>query len=541
VKPGFRLVPPGSYYYMKPSGFTVTKMNRKFTALIVMTLLATSATGLDLIPVQAKGPRDQSAETMLGLLEQSQAEVTALFDSITAAGGQVPEGAQEQLQEAIQLQVEAQAHYDAGEIEECIEKATDALNAYGKAASKANEAEDEVEDEEDEGTEDNETEKNLGLFTAVDRARAYLDKLRSIATDLESQGIDVTEAKSLLDQAEAALDSAEEALNQGDFETAEGLLEEARSLMGQATGDLRSLSEPKKKEKMEHFVNQTMIRVRHLEDKMLRILSKYGVTEEDTQALTAEFQALIAALEGVDVDRDDLDDVVDQLKGLVKDSHEFGKDFDEVEDETIERLNDVSKLEAKLNRYRERLHELEQLGYNTGNVTAVYTEAEGLLEEAMVMLESGDREAAEELIDRVDEMLDDIDDMVDDAEDEAESDDDDKGKPGHSYEEKLADIQEKVDDYAEKIERLKAKGENTTGLEAKLEEIRQALEEAASDDDLEEVESMLDELDDLIDGSDDDHGTGSKDDDEDEVETEEEPEEEPEEESEGEGEGPSPG
>lgn len=528
MKPGFQRVPPGSYYYMKLSGSTVMKMNRKIISLIVMTLLATSATGLDLIPVQAKGPRDQSAETMLGLLEQSNAEVTALFDSITAAGGQVPENAQEQLQEAIQLQAEAQAHYDAGEYEECIEKATDALNVYGKAASKANEAE----DEEDEGTEDNETEKNLGLFTAVDRARAYLEKLRSIATDLESQGIDVTEAKSLLDQAEAALNSAEDALNQGDFEAAEGLLEEARSLMGQATGDLRSLSEPKKKEKIEHFVNQTMIRVRQLEVKMLRILSKYGVSEEDTQALTAEFQAMIAALEGVDVDRDDLDDVVDQLKGLVKESHEFGKGHDEVEDETIKRLKDVSNLEAKLNRYRERLRELEQLGYGTGNMTGIYTEAEGLLSEAMVKLEAGDREATEDLIDQIDEMLDDIDDMIDDAEEEVEADDDDK-KPGHSYEEQLADAQEKVDNYAEKIERLKSKGENTTSLEAKLEEIRQALEEATSVEDLEEVESMLDELNDQVDGLDDDHGKGSEDDEDD--------DEEPEEEPEGEGEGSSPG
>lgn len=530
MKPGFQRVPPGSYYYMKPSGSTVMKMNRKIISLIVMTLLATSATGLSYTRAQVTDPRGQAAETLLGLLEQSHARVTALFESMTAEGGQVPEGAQEQLQEAIQLQTEAQAHYDAGEYEECIEKATEALNAYGKATAKVNEAE--GEDGEDD-TEDEETEEAVGLFTAVDKAREHLEKLRSIASDLASQGIDVSEAESLLSQAEAALNSAEDELNQGNFDAAEGLLEEARSLMGQATGDLRSLSEPKKKEKTEHFINQTMIRVRQLEEKMLRILSKYGVSEEDTQALTAEFQTMTAALEGIDVDEEDLDDVVDQLKDLVKESHEIGKDHDEVEDETMERLNDVSKLEAKLNRYRERLRELEQLGYNTGNMTGIYTEAEGLLSEAMVKLEEGDREAAEDLIDQVDEMLDDADDMMDDAEEEAEADDDDEGKPGHSYEEQLADVQDKVDDYAEKIEKLKSKGEDTSGLEAKLEEIRQALEEATSAEDLEEVESMLDELGGQVDG-DDDHGNGSIDD-------EEEPEGEPEEEPEGEGEGSGPG
>jgi len=276
-----------------------------------------------------------------------------------------------------------------------------------------------------------------------------------------------------------------------------------------------------------------MIRVRQLEEKMLRILSKYGVSEEDTQALTAEFQAMTAALEGMDVDRDDMDDVVEHLKGLVKGSHEIGKGYDELEDETVESLNDVSKLEAKLNRYRERLRELELLGYDTGNMTRIYTEAEGLLSEVMVKLEAGDREAAEELIDQIDEMLDDIGNMMDDADEETEADDDDKGKPGHSYEEKLADLQEKVDDYAERIERLKSKGEDTSGLEAKLEEIRKALEEATSVEDLEEIESMLDDLVNQVDGQNDGHDDGSK--------GHEDDEEEPEEEPGGKGGGPIPG
>ena len=99
------------------------------------------------------------------------------------------------------------------------------------------EDEDEFEDDgfsfDDEDDEDEEVEKNLGLFTAVERARAYLEKLRSIAADLESQGIDVTEATSLLDQVEATLNSAEDALNQGDFDAAEKLLRRADDLLAE--------------------------------------------------------------------------------------------------------------------------------------------------------------------------------------------------------------------------------------------------------------------------------------------------------------------
>ena len=414
MKPGFHRVPPGSYYPLKRMSSAVMKMNRKALSLIVMTLLATSATGLGLVYAQAAEPRSRAAETLLSVLENTNGRVSALFDSVTAGGGQVPQEAQEQLQVAVTLRAQAQAHFEAGEYEECIKKSTEALNAYGKAVAKLHRDDD-----------DDEAEEQLGLFTAVERARAYLDRLRSAATDLESQGIDISEVESLLDQAEAALDGAEDALNQGDFDAAEDHRGEARSLMGQATRELRSLSNTKRREKAERFINQTMIRIQQLEEKMLRVLSRYGVSEEDTQSITAEFRAMTAALEGMDLDRDDFEGVVGRLRHLVKESHEIGRGRDEVENETVERISDVSRLEAMLNRYRGRLRELEQLGYGTGNMTGVLAEAEGLLSEAMVKLEEGDREAAEGLIDQANEMLDDIDDMIDDAEDE---DDDERSR-----------------------------------------------------------------------------------------------------------------
>lgn len=459
MKPGFHTVPPGSYYPLKPRGSTVMKMNRKAISLIMITLLATSATGLSLIPAQAAEPRRQAAETLLSVLENSHGKVSALFDSVSAEGGQVPEEAQEQLQAAIQLREQAQTHFEAGEYEECIKKATEALNAYGKATAKLHE------DEDDEEPEDEEAEENLGLFTAVEKAREHLEKLRSIASGLESQEIDVTEATDLLDQAEVALDSAENELNQGNFEAAEELLEEARSLMGQATGRLQSLSNSKKKEKTEQFIEQTRSRVQQLEEKMLMILSKYGVSEEDTQALMNEFQGIKAALEEIDVDEDDLDDVVHQLKHLVKESHEIGKDHDEIEDETIEKLKDIGKLEAKLNRYRERIRELERLGYNTDELTGLFLEAEGLITEATNKLGEGDKKSAEDLLEEAEDLLDDLDDMIDDVEDET---DDDKGKGADEDDEEEPEDEpeqddDEDDDEEEEDEKDKGNGGSSSG------------------------------------------------------------------------------
>jgi tetratricopeptide (TPR) repeat protein len=444
---------------LKPRGSTVMKMNRKAISLIMITLLATSATGLGLIPAQAAEPRRQAAETLLSVLENSHGKVSALFDSVSAEGDQIPEEAQEQLQAATQLREQAQAHFEAGEYEECIEKATEALNAYGKAAAKLHQ------DEDDEEPDDDEAEENLGLFTAVEKAREHLEKLLSIASDLESQSIDVTEAKDPLDQAEAALDSAEDKLNQGNFEAAEELLEDARSLMGQATGRLQSLSNPKKKEKTEQFIEQTRSRVQQLEEKMLMILSKYGVSEEDTQALMNEFQGIKAALEEMDVDEDDQDDVVHQLKHLVKESHEIGKDHDEIEDETIEKLKDIGKLEAKLNRYRERIRELERLGYNTDELTGLFQEAEGLITEATNKLGEGDKKSAEDLLEEAEDLLDDLDDMIDDVEDET---DDDKGKGADEDDEEEPEDEpeqddDEDDDEEEEDEKDKGKGGSSSG------------------------------------------------------------------------------
>jgi len=443
---------------LKPRGSTVTKMNRKAISLIMITLLATSAMGLGLIPAQAAEPRSQAAETLLSVLENSHGKITARFDAVSSEGGQVPVEAHEQLQEAIQLREQAQAHFDAGEYEECIEQATKALNAYGKATAKLH-----ADEKDDEEPEDEETEEKLGLFTAVDKAREHLEKLRSITSDLESLGIDVTWATDFLDQAEAALDSAEDELNQGNFKAAEELLEEARSLMGQATGKLQSLSSPKRKEKTEQFIVQTRNRVQKLEENMLRILSKYGVSEEDKQALMNEFGSIIASLDAVDVDEDDMDDVVDRLKNLVKESHEIGRDREEFEKDEREKLDDIGKLEAKLNRYRERIRELERLGYNTDELTGLFQEAEGLITEAMYKLGEGDKKSAEELLEDTEDLLETLDDMIDDVEDEMDEDDDKTNGGDDQEDDESEDEEDEDDEEDEKDKEEKDKGKGASG------------------------------------------------------------------------------
>jgi len=529
MKPGFQTVPPGSYYKKTPNVWAVKKTVKKtITALLIMLLATSAAGGLSFAAAEDTETPQQTAETLLTVLDTSRAEVVALFESIVGGGGEVPEDAQESFDEADGLRDEAQALYDAGDYEGSIEEATEALNMYGEATSLA------LETDEDNGTEpeeeDEDEDDGYGVLVGYEKAVDRLEKLKAIAEDLEAQGVDVSEADALILEAEDSLSQLEEALNQRDLGAAGSLLGESNGTLGKLTAALKTIGKPKKMEKMEHFVTQTKHRVQQLETKMLRTLAKYGLSEEDEDAIRAEFQAMIAGLDDIDVDRDDLGETVNSLKRLVKETNRVGKGKD-VDEEVVDKINKINKHESNLNRYRERIMELEGLGAPTDELLGLLNEAEGLLSQADDEMNAGNKEAAEDLIDEADEILDQIDDMIDDLEEEYEEDDDetsdeDKGKTNNGkgkvktdddeiddgFEKEKQKLEEEIAEIEEKIAELKEEGEDTSELEAELDEIKAALNQAEDEEDLEALEERLDELEDRIDDHE-DSGLGADDED----------------------------
>jgi chromosome segregation ATPase len=522
MKPGFQTVPPGSYYKKAADVWAVKKTVKKtITALLIMLLATSTAGGLSFAAAEDPETPQQTAETLLTVLDTRRAEVLALFDSIVEGGGEVPEDAQESFDEADGLRDEAQALYDAGDYEEAIEEATEAINKYGEATSLA------METDEDEGTEpeeDEDEDDGYGVIAGYEKAVDRLEKLKAIAEALEAQGMDVSEADALILEAEDSLSQLEEALNQGDLGAAGSLLGESNGTLGKLTAALKTIGKPKKKEKMEHFINQTRHRVQQLETKMLRILAKYGLTEEDEQAIKAEFQAMIAGLDDIDVDRDDLGETVNSLKRLVKETNRVGKGKD-VDEEVVDKIKKLNKHESNLNRYRERITELEGLGAPTDELLGLLNEAEGLLSQADDEMNAGNKDAAEDLIDEADAILDTLDDMIDDLEKEYEDlDEEEDGKKGKGnngkaknetddetdddFEKNRQKIEEEVAELEEKIAELREEGEDTSELEAELDEIKDALEQAENVEDLEALEERLDALDDRIDDLE-DSGSGA--------------------------------
>ncbi|MCK4703058.1 hypothetical protein KAT55_06855 [Candidatus Bathyarchaeota archaeon] len=496
----FQVVPPGSYYNIDARGLSVKKMNKKTISMLLITLLiASTAGGMGFALAEEGDPvpvTQEDADTWFGLVADSKGEVVSLFESITSGGEEVPSEATEAFDEAEALMVEAQTAYDAEDYETAVEKATDALNKYGDALERA------TPEEPDDDDDDDETDDVLKTFAGYEKARERLEKLREIADDLEGQGIDVSEVVAMLDEAALILDEMDTQLNLGDLDAAANMLGEANSLIGNSMGKLTSLGNSKKKEKIEQFIERTRERIIRLETKLNRILAKYGVSEEDSNAIDEEFNVLRAILDGVDIDKDDLKDVIDQLKDVVKDSKKVGKDKEDLDEEVIETVNDIADNEDKLNRYRERIGELAEQGVETGELSALLAQVEGLLAEAQAEVEAGNKEAAEEILEEAEDLLDELDDMIDDLEEDNEEDeinDEDKGnKFKGSFEEELAELEEEIAELAEMIEALKSDGQDTTDLEARLDEARLALEEAETMDDLDEVEEILEELDELV-------------------------------------------
>ena len=393
-------------------------MSKNKLTLIMMTLLTASALGGAVFAHAQEVEVDENmvaAENMLSILTESEAEVTSLFEQIINDGGEVPEDAAEALLEAQELHAEAQGLYDEDSYEETVEKATEALNKYGKAITEATpeEPEDPEEPETMTTEEQEETEKTenmIDITTAIEKARKRITKLDEIATKLTEQGIDVSEANAKLIEASEILDS----ILLEDTEGAEELLSDANSLIGEATGMLKSNGEPIKEEKIELFRNQAMHHVEQLNIKMLRFLEKFGSSEGDSLLMQAQYGEIFAGLGAIDT-KDGLKAAVTQLKWLEKEKRNVGKGTPVEEllgEDTFESIDDQTKMESKLEYYWGIVNEMDDEDPVKAEALVLLSQVEGLLVGAETALVEGDEDLADEMEEEAEEILENIDDLV---------------------------------------------------------------------------------------------------------------------------------
>ena len=484
MKPRFLKVPPRPSYYMQIHGISVKKMKKPVLIFIMAIILATFG-AFTIVHAQGDDP-SVVAENMLTALNASSSEVNAQFAAYTV-NNTVPVNATDALSQADELYAQAQTAYESGDYNSTIDLATQALNMYGNASTLLTQAP----VGEDEETQVEDTIQKLGGY---DRALMRLDKLNKIASDLDSQGVNVSEAVELLNQAKVVLDNLGSAIDQGNLENMETMLDQANSLMGQATGLLMSNSGEKRLEKTEHFLNQTLLHVNQLETKLNRVMAKYNITAEDSDAIRQQFQALKESLYGIDVEKDDMKNVTRQLQHIVWDSHQVGKGDHMVED-FVAKFNGVSDTESLLNRYRERVGVLAQQGYNTSDVEDLLNQTEALLTNATASLDAGDKDTAGALIDEARGLLNQADHLIDAMErsmkHSGKFESEDKNHKVSSFDERVQELRMMINMYRIEIQSLNGTATNTTALEAELSDIEQSLNNAQTGDDLDSVQQQL--------------------------------------------------
>ena len=391
-------------------------MSKNKLSLIMMTLLTASALGGAVFAHAQVDENMVAAENMLSLLSERESAVTSLFEQIVGEGGEVPENAQEAFEDAQKLHVEAQTLFDDADYEEAIEKATEALNEYGKAETRA------VPEEPEPLTAEQlkakvETEKMVGLISNIEKFRARIDLLIDIADDLDEQGVNTADARDLLAMATTELANLEELLEPEDYDESEIGLGQAVRYIGQATGVLKSQSAPKKQEKVNQFIEQTMRRMGQLETKMNRIISKRGLSNE---GLTSKFGGVFSGLVELDTDGltpDEMKDLIRELRDIVKEAKKVGKPEDDEEglfdEETVDALNAQTDLETRIEQYRTQVMSIEGNEDLVAELVELLDDAEGLLEQAEDALGIENEDYAEELTEAAEGILDKFEELFD--------------------------------------------------------------------------------------------------------------------------------
>jgi hypothetical protein len=260
--------------------------------------------------------------------------------------------------------------------------------------------------------EEDETEKMIGITTAIEKAEKRIAKLIEIANELDTLEIDTKEARDILAAASEKLGS----ISLENPEEAETLLSEAKSLIGDATGMLKSKGEPIKEEKIEHFTQQAIHHVNQLNTKMNRFLEKFGSTEETSLLMQAQYSDIMAGLEGID-SKDGLKAAVTQLKLLEKETRNVGKGTEVEEligEETFESLKGQMKLESKLEHYWEIVNEMDDEDPVKAEAGELLAQAEDLLRGAETALVEGEEEHSDEMVEEAEEIIDNIEDLLGD-------------------------------------------------------------------------------------------------------------------------------
>ena len=260
----------------------------------------------------------------------------------------------------------------------------------------------------DDGDDGNEAaEKALGLKVAIERAFIFIGRVNSTADRLEDEGYTIDPAiRDRLEEANNSLTALKENLEYAEISTEEAAQELARirEFLGQTMGLLRSTAiKEHNEDRAVRFLGQVQNRIQGLNVAISKLQERLGAakTERAREALgkVAEKLSGIRDL----LAEGNVEDAVNDLDGVVEGIDDGLDQLDGEDTSTV--LKTMNRLEAKIRVLNATAERLAKKGADTSEIKEELRNAEALLSEMMDLLEEGDTEAAETLLEEAEEHL----------------------------------------------------------------------------------------------------------------------------------------
>jgi hypothetical protein len=239
-------------------------------------------------------------------------------------------------------------------------------------------------------------EENLRLRMAIERAQAYLERLREAARRFADEGHDVSRAEEALDKLEGSLETAFSSLADGELGTAKRAYSAAEGLLIMIKEYMKKLIEANKEVRVERYLNQVQSRIEGMDAKITRLTSNLEAVKvtQVRAVLDASNTKIISYKERLAEGK--VDEVIADLKDTVV---EIDDGLDALDGTgTSLRLKAVNELEAKLQILRNTAVRLANEGRNLTRVQLEICRIESLIEGMIAEMEKGDNDAAQELL-----------------------------------------------------------------------------------------------------------------------------------------------
>jgi len=346
-------------------------------------------------------------DMLISFMTASRAEVIATFNKVVDQGLLVSSQAEEFFWKAELTSSEVYRLCDKLEYELAELKATKALELYGKALEFALKGEVHQVPEEPELTL---TELAINVRESLDRAYTYSDQIYETLISLRDAGLDVSEAEDLMDDASALLQLADNLLEDGKVTEVLDAKFEALALMDDVMGILKELCAKMKAARALKFLEKSDEKLEKLEKMVENILVNILKTPETDGVVEGVFQEAKGRNSKMKthLNESDVDDVIDDLDGVLGKIFEELEVVEELSEGSIEQLKCIGKLETKSDNIDKKLSNLRKKGVDTTPVEDTVNKTRGEFTKAVESLKSGDDEDINEKLETVEGLVEEI-------------------------------------------------------------------------------------------------------------------------------------